>query len=185
MNSPGISQALRKVVETLDKENIPNMLIGGYALPAYGRIRATQDVDMAIAAPFPRLAELHKRLVERGFQLPASPSEQAPLFILTDIENRAEIEIWTKPDGVVFDRDLLRKRVRVRPFDDDFEMYAIGPEDFIVNKLSRKDRGVQDEMDVVSVLERQRGKLDYKYLERRAKAADVTALLRLLMDKVP
>lgn len=161
------------------------MLIGGYALPAYGRVRATQDIDIAIAATFPRLVELHKRLVECGFQLPASPSEQAPLFILTDVENRAEIEIWTKPDGVVFDRDLLRKRVRVRPFHDDFEMYAIGPEDFIVNKLSRKDRGVQDEMDVVSVLAHQKGKLDYAYLERRARAADVTALLRLLMDKVP
>jgi len=185
MNSPGISRALRKVVETLNEENIPSMLIGGYALPAYGRIRATQDVDIAIAPSFPRVEKLRKRLIERDFQLPASPSEQAPLFVLTDVENKAEIEIWTKPDGVVFDRDLLRKRVRVHPFHDDFEMYAIGPEDFIVNKLSRKDRGVQDEMDVVSVLAHQRGKLDCKYLEKRAKAADVTALLRLLMDKVP
>jgi len=140
------------------------MLIGGYALPAYGQIRATQDVDIAIAAPFSEVVKLHGRLVERGFQLSSSPHERAPLFVLTDVENRAEIEVWTKPDGVVFDDELLRRRVKVRPFDDDFEMFAIGPEDFIVNKLSRKDRGVQDEMDVVSVLKRQKGKLDYEYL---------------------
>ena len=160
------------------------MLIGGYALPAYGRIRATQDVDIAVAASFSEVVKLHARLVERGFQLPSSPHERAPLFVLTDIENRAEIEVWTKLDGVVFDDELLRRRVKVRPFDDDFEMFAIGPEDFIVNKLSRKDRGVQDEMDVVSVLKRQTGRLDYEYLAKRAKAADVAGLLQVLTDKV-
>ena len=160
------------------------MLIGGYALPAYGRIRATQDVDIAIAASFPEVVKLHGRLVERGFQPASSPHERAPLFVLTDVENRAEIEVWTKPDGVVFDDELLRRRVKVRPFDDDFEMFAIGPEDFIVNKLSRKDRGVQDEMDVVSVLKRQTGRLDYEYLAKRAKAADVAGLLQVLTDKV-
>jgi hypothetical protein len=50
--------------------------------------------------------------------------------------------------------------VKVRPFDDDFEMFAIGPEDFIVNRLSKRDRGVQDEIDVVSVLKLQKGNLD-------------------------
>ena len=160
------------------------MLIGGYALPAYGQIRATQDVDIAIAASFSKVVKLHKRLVERGFQLPASPDKLAPLFVLTDLENRAEVEVWTKPDGVTFDDELLRRRVKVRPFDDDFKMFAIGPEDFIVNKLSRKDRGVQDEMDVVSVLERQKGKLDYEYLTKRAKAADAMGLLQALKDRV-
>jgi hypothetical protein len=103
--------------------------------------------------------------------------------VLTDLENRAEIEVWTKPDGVTFDDELLRRRVKVRPFDD-FEMFAIGPEDFIVNKLSRKDRGVQDETDVVSVLERQKRKLDHEYLAKRAKAADAMGLLQALTDRV-
>lgn len=158
------------------------MLIGGYALPAYGRIRATQDIDIAIATTFSEVVRLHRRLVERGFQLPSSPSEQAPLFLVTDLENKAEIEVWTKPDGIVFDDEFLRRRVRVSPFGDDFEMFAVGPEDFIVNKLSRKDRGVQDEMDVVSVLKRQKSALDYEYLAKRAKAAGASGLLSVLTD---
>jgi len=158
------------------------MLIGGYALPAYGRIRATQDIDIAIA-PFSEVVKLHRRLVERGFQLPSLPSEQAPRFLVTDLENKAEIEVWTKPDGIVFDDELLRRRVRVTPFGDDFEMFAVGPEDFIVNKLSRKDRGVQDEMDVVSVLKRQKSALDCEYLAKRAKAAGVSGLLSVLTDR--
>jgi hypothetical protein len=161
------------------------MLIGGYALPAYGQIRATQDLDIAIVTnSLSEVVELQKRLVEGGYQLPSSPNKRAPFFVLTDLENRTEIEVWTKPDGVTFDDELLRRRVKVRPFDDDFEIFAIGPEDFIVNKLFRKDRGVQDEMDVVSVLKLQKGKLDYEYLAQRAKAADVTGLLRTLTDKI-
>jgi hypothetical protein len=160
------------------------MLIGGYALPAYGQIRATQDIDIAIVTnSFSELVKLHERLVERGYQLPLSPNKRALFFVLTDLENRAEIKVWAKPDGVAFDDELLRRRVKVRPFDD-FEMFAIGPEDFIVNKLSRKDRGVQDEMDVVSVLKLQEGKLDYGYLAQRAKAADVTGLLETLTNKI-
>jgi len=181
---PEISQALRKLVKVLDGLHVPYMLIGGYALPAYGRIRATLDVDVAIAASFSEVVKLHKRLRERGFQLPSSPQRDAPLFMLTDLKNKVEIEVWTKPDGIVFDEELLRRRIKVRPFDDDFEMFAVGPEDFIVNKLSRKDRGVQDEQDVVSVLKRRKGKLDYDYLARRAKDADVSGLLRTLMAKV-
>jgi hypothetical protein len=41
-----------------------------------------------------------------------------------------------------------------KPHDYSVARVTLRPEDFIVNKLSRKDRGVQDEMDVVSVLER-------------------------------
>jgi hypothetical protein len=72
--------------------------------------------------------------------------------------------------------------VKVKPFNDTFEIFVIGPEDFIVNKLARKDRGVQDEQDALSVLERQKGKLDYAYLKNRARAANVTGLLETLLE---
>ena len=159
------------------------MLIGGHALPAYGQIRATQDVDVAIAAKHGDIVKLQAHLSKLGYQLPSNPQPDAPLFFVTDLKNMLEIEIWTKPDGVVFDKELLRRRIRVRPFDDEFEMFAIGPEDFIVNKLARKDRGVQDEQDVISVLSRQKGKLDYAYLDSRAKDAGVVEILITLMKR--
>jgi len=159
------------------------MLIGGHALPAYGQIRATQDVDVAIAAKHGDIVKLQAHLSKLGYQLPSNPQPDAPLFLVTDLKNMLEIEIWTKPDGVVFDKELLRRRIRVRPFDDEFEMFAIGPEDFIVNKLARKDRGVQDEQDVISVLSRQKGKLDYAYLDSRAKDAGVVEILITLMKR--
>lgn len=180
---PGTSRALRKLSTTLDKLSIPHMLIGGFALIAYGQFRTTQDVDMAIEAGYEESVKLQAQLQKLGYQLPSQPSPDAPFFFVTDLKEMLEVEIWTKPDGVVFDADLLRKRVRVRPFNDSFEMLVIGPEDFIVNKLARKDRGVLDEQDAVSVLARQKGKLDYPYLKKRAKGAGVIELLETLMQK--
>ncbi len=183
MNLPGISRALRKLSATLNELAIPHMLIGGYALAAYGQIRATQDIDLAVVADSQKSIKLQDQLRKLGYQLPSKPVPEAPLFFVIDPEKILKVEMWTKPDGVVFDNELLRRRVKVRPFNDDFEMYAIGPEDFIVNKLARSDRGVQDEKDAVSVLARQRGRLDYSYLRRRSDVAGVTDLLKTLMEK--
>jgi hypothetical protein len=158
------------------------MLIGGHALPAYGQIRATMDVDLAIAANYQDIVKLQEQLRERRYQLPAEPDPAAQLFIVTDLKEKFEVEIWTKPDGVIFDKELLRRRVKVHPFNDAFEMFVIGPEDFIVNKLARKDKGVQDEQDAISVLKRQKGKLDYGYLFKRAQQANVNEQLQLMMQ---
>lgn len=179
---PGTSRALRKLTTALDKLFIPHMLIGGFALAAYGQIRATQDVDLAIAASYEKSVELQGRLQKLGYQVASEPHPDAPLFFVTDLKEMLEVEMWTKPDGVVFDKGLLRRRVKVRPFGDSFEMFAIGPEDFIVNKLARRDRGVQDEQDAVSVLALQKGRLDYSYLRKRAKQASVIELLETLMQ---
>lgn len=160
------------------------MLIGGYALTAYGQIRTTQDIDIAIAASYEKTVELQEQLTKLGYQLPSKPSPDAPLFFVTDVKEQVEVEVWTRPDGIIFDAELLRRRVKVKPFNDAFEMFVIGPEDFIVNKLARKDRGVQDEQDALSVLARQKGKLDYGYLKNRAKSANVTGLLETLLEKL-
>ena len=180
---PGTSRALRKLSTTLDKLAIPHMLIGGFALAAYGQIRTTQDVDLAIVASYEKSVELQGRLQKLGYQLASQPNPNAPFFLVTDLKEMLEVEIWTKPDGVVFDTELLRRRVKIRPFNDSFEMFAIGPEDFVVNKLARGDRGVQDEQDAVSVLALQKGKLDYSYLRKRANQAGVIELLETLMQK--
>lgn len=159
------------------------MLIGGLALAAYGRIRATLDVDLAIAASYEKNIELQHRLQRLGYQIPSAPNRKAPFFLVTDLKEMLEVELWTKPDGVTFDSELLRRRVKVRPYNDSFEIFAIGPEDFVVNKVARADRGVQDEQDAVSVLALQKGKLDYTYLRKRAKQASVIELLETLMQR--
>jgi len=162
------------------------MLIGGLALPAYGQIWTTQEVYIAIGANSEASSKFQVELQKMGVKLASPPVQDAPVFVVTDLERMVEIEIWTNPDGVLFDRDLLNKRWNVRPFQDDpnFQVFVIGPEDFIVNKLARADRRAQDEADAASVLARQEGKLNQEYLRNRAEAAGAIEILEEIVRRV-
>lgn len=155
------------------------MIIGGYALPFYGRIRTTVDVDLAVAIKTEEeLNQLRDWLRSIDFEM-TSYSPLNPLIIILDQKEKVEIELWWKPDGIVFDRETLRRRRKVK-LDANIEAWIISPEDFIVNKLARPDRGVIDEQDVKSVLTRQGNKLDSKYLKRRAEKAGVLTILQTI-----
>jgi predicted nucleotidyltransferase len=153
------------------------MLIGGYALPAYGLLRATVDIDVAAAIRPSEYAPLERELKKAGFQV-SSFSEETPCFLVTDVKAAVEIEVWIKPDGIVIDQECLRRRRRRKISGIDF--WIIGPEHFIVNKLSRKDRRAQDEADVLSVLMNTELTLDTQFLHSLAEKAGTLLTLRTL-----
>jgi hypothetical protein len=155
------------------------MIIGGYALPFYGRIRTTVDIDLAVAVKTEKeLNQLLNSLRSADFE-PTLASPNNPLIVILDRKENIEMELWLKPDGVVLDAETLRRRQKAE-IDENFWAWIISAEDFIVNKLARPDRGVIDEQDVKSVLIRQANKLDNKYLQRRAKEAGVLAILQTI-----
>ena len=51
-----------------------------------------------------------------------------------------------------------------------------------MNKLAGPDRGAVDEQDVKSVLVRQEGKLDTKYLQKRAKQTQIQTILEVIIS---
>ncbi|MFX0069420.1 MAG: hypothetical protein ACFE7I_10135 [Candidatus Hodarchaeota archaeon] len=67
--------------------------------------------------------------------------------------------------------------------DENVEAWIVSPEDFIINKLARPDRGVIDEQDVKSVLVRQHDNLDEEYLQRRAQENGVLQVLKTIQAK--
>lgn len=181
--TPSLVESLRKLVKTFEDENVDYMFIGGIALPAYGEIRATQDIDVAVAVgDLEALEQLINVLAKKDFKPTAKPMLEAACIYLLDEENLVDVEIWLKPDGVKMDTEVLNRRQR--RYVADMDVWIIGPEDFIVNKLARTDRRARDENDVVSVLLDQKGKLDRKYLEKKAKEFDVLPLLQVLEQKV-
>jgi hypothetical protein len=178
---PAILRTLQKIIKLFDENKIDYMIIGGYALPFYGRIRTTVDLDLAVAiktkTEFDRLLKL---LRTSDFE-PTICSPRNPLILVKDQKEKIEIELWTKPDGIVFDKETLRRR-RKTNLTPELSAWLISPEDFIITKLARPDRGVTDEQDVKSVLVRQADKLDEKYLENRAKNAGVLAILQTIQN---
>lgn len=176
-----IIKALRRAVAFLEEARIDYMLIGGYALPFYGYIRTTIDIDLAIAIRSEKRFDFFLEAAENANFNRQLGSFQDPECIFLDKETGLEIEFWIILDGVEWDEDTLARRQRKTI--DDFEIWVISPEDFIVNKLARQDRGVQDEKDVKSVLVRLQEALDWVYLERRAKKAGVLSLLRVIDER--
>ena len=182
-NIPSFAKCLRKLIKIFGDEKIDYMFLGGLALPAYGEIRATQDVGVAVAITDEQtLKRLFSKLDKQGFEKTAEPVLKASCMYILDRENLVDVEIWLKPSGIKLDQEVLSKRQRRKI--SDINIWIIGPEDFIVNKLSRTDRSTRDESDVVSVLIAQREKLDRKYLEKRAKESGVFSLLLAFEDKV-
>jgi hypothetical protein len=155
------------------------MIIGGYALPFYGRIRTTVDIDLAVAIKTEKeLNQLLNSLKSANFE-PTIASPSNPLIVVLDRKENIEMELWLKPYGVVFDDETLRRRQKAK-LGANLWAWIISAEDFIVNKLARLDRGAIDEQDVKSVLTRQETKLDNEYLQKRAKQAGVLAILQAI-----
>lgn len=176
--SQRIRETLRRAISLLEETGVDYMVIGGYALPFYGAIRTTINIDIAVAikdeTQFDRFLFAAK---ERGYE-PQICSFLNPECVLLDNRTGLEIEFWMRIDGVEWNRETLKRRRRYNL--DSLEVWVISPEDFIVNKLARPDRTAQDEKDVKSVLVRLRNELDRKYLEERAKKAGVLSMLRVI-----
>jgi len=104
------------------------------------------------------------------------------MVYLSDSENLIDVELWFKPDGIVWDEETLRRRWKVDfgAGEKPFEVYVLSPEDFIVNKLARKDRSAGDEEDVVGVMASSKDKIDWRYLAKRARGAEAEDLVRAL-----
>lgn len=176
---PAILRSLHRLLKLFEDKNVPYMIIGGYALPFYGRIRTTVDVDLAVAIKTDEELNQFLNLLQSVDFEPTICSPNNPLIVILDRKEKIEIELWLRPDGIVFDDETLRRRQKVK-LDANIWAWIVSAEDFIVNKLARPDRGVTDEQDVKSVLVRQENKLDSEYLQRRAKEAGVLAILQTI-----
>ena len=178
---PAILRSLQRLLKLLEDKNVPYMIIGGYALPFYGRIRTTVDIDIAVALKTDKELNKFLNLLQSSDFQPTLSSPSNPLIVVLDQKENIEMEIWLKPDGVVFDDETLRRRQKAE-IDANFWAWIISAEDFIVNKLARPDRGAIDEQDVKSVLTRQENKLDNEYLQKRVKQAGVLAILEAIQS---
>ena len=178
---PAILRTLQRLIKLFDENQIDYMIIGGYALPFYGRIRTTVDLDIAVAVKTQPKFNLLLNLLRAADFEPTICSPRNPLILAVDRKEKIEFKLWTKPDGIVFDQETIKRRKKAN-LSEDISAWLISPEDFIVTKLARPDRGATDEQDVKSVLVRQAGKLDEAYLKKRALNAGVLMILKAIQN---
>ena len=155
------------------------MVIGAMALAAWGRPRATVDLDFKLRASLKDLEKLQLKAMKMGYKIDHGWQRHNPLLasIQTRILHRGiPIDLLLPRDD--HDRQAWvhrkRKKLGKRFF------WFSSAEDLILEKL--KVGRPRDFEDAVTVLERMGRKLDKRYLKRWAKKLGLLGELDYILE---
>ena len=139
-----IQQDFKELLRLLEKNNVDYMIVGGYAVAFYGYPRFTKDIDIFFEVSKENIKGLIKALTEFGFSendLSEDTFKTQGNVVTFGIEP-VRVDFLNSIDGVKFDEAKVN---RVRGKYDEMEVYFIGKDELIKNKLST-DR-LQDKAD--------------------------------------
>lgn len=159
-------QALSRAVRCFQRIHAPYVLIGGWAVAVWGRPRATMDLDFLVMVNEKNLNSLLAEMVRAGIAADDGWSKHNPMLRPFQVRlqfREVTLDILRPRDR--HDRELFRRRRKKRL--EGRYYWIVAPEDFILQKL--KVGRPRDFEDAISVLERSRGELNRRYLERWAK----------------
>lgn len=160
---------LLKISNIFRRLNIPFALAGGYAVAAWGKVRATRDIDLLASAPGDLAAKLVKEMKKAGFEVDYRKGDESdPLRGVICLE-QAAMPAAEPVEIVLGIRDMppcLFNRVREITFLG-LEIPVVAPEDLIVLKCLAG--GPVDLEDARSILKIMMNKLDMEYLKSEFK----------------
>lgn len=172
-NAGLLKHRLFQLVDALGELRVPYMVIGAFALTAWGRPRATLDIDVII-----QTTEIPDQLVRKlgaiGFHVGETWERYNPMIRASHKRFRAD----RTPVDVMLTRDehdaAAFSRRRKKRFNGRY-IWLPAAEDLLLQKL--KVGRPQDFVDAAGIVQRTRGKLDRRYLLRWATKMGVAAEL--------
>lgn len=178
MNPPDALESLRAAHETLESLGVPHGLIGGWAVIAWGRVRATRDIDWLAAIPVAAKPAAMKALAQLGKVDWRDPGEDDPLggVIRVEPENSESPVIDILLTNGAADRAALSRCVTFTL--GKASVPTVRPEDIIAMKLQAG--GGVDFEDARALLQMQAGKLDEQILREACESRKVLDRLALL-----
>jgi hypothetical protein len=177
--------ALRAVVQLLERHGIPYMVTGSIATSYHGRPRATHDADIVIDPTPAQLDSFVHDLDAAGFYVNPDGARaalaQRRQFNAIETQHACKVDLIVRKDRP-FSREELARRLRV---DLAFARHVavVTPEDAILSKLEWAMRGGDSEQqlrDAAGVLELNPA-LDRAYIDRWAGALGVGDMWKRLL----
>ena len=149
---------LRKAVAFLEERGYRYAIVGGVALPQWGVVRATYDVDLKVLVPDTNYSAARATLRAAFPQPGRENTPHDALIVAVNI------------DGVIIDfllalpgyEELIIERAVQRDLGG-WSAWICSAEDLIIQKVVAD--GAKDWLDVEASLIEQRGKLDEAYIE--------------------
>lgn len=170
---------LAPINDLLSQQGIHYAVIGGYAVAAWGEVRATRDIDLLCSKldldDLKRAFGLANLEIEHRTGEPDDPISEVVQLQAGTASNPYEVDIIAgirgAPEGII-------RRARTIPIDD-LNIPVASPEDMIILKLL--GGSARDIEDARSIIRAQANKLDLSLI-RRLCPASVTRPLETLLN---
>jgi len=158
-----------EIIAALNQANIPYMLTGSFASNLYGSARATQDIDLVIAATPDQVAVLKSLLSVSDYYFDLAAANEAcrrkSMFNVLSMEHGWKIDfIFQKPGA--YSQQAFSRRTPAQL--DGVPLIASTAEDLIIAKLdwARMGESSRQIEDVAGILKIQQDSLDRPYIEK-------------------
>ena len=173
-----------RVIQELDRLNVPYLIGGSLASALYGEPRATIDADLVTdlhiehAAPFVR-ALSGEFYIAQDAVLDAIRTQRS--FNVIHLATSFKVDIFVRKKRAFDDAQFARRTRQIVATDPERSAYIASAEDTILAKLEwYKIGGSVSERqwrDILGMLKTQSGALDQSYLRQMASQLQVTDLL--------
>ncbi|MEO0103665.1 MAG: hypothetical protein ABIK40_05265 [candidate division WOR-3 bacterium] len=181
-----IEEVIKKVINILDKLNIPYLLTGALSVVYYGEPRATHDIDLVI-----QIKEDDITLLMKGFQDNFFIDEESirnalkerSMFNAVHKDTNFKVDFWILTEDK-FNKEMFNRRVKRNILG--IEIYLPTPEDVIINKLewfkmSNIDKHYYDALSVYCV---QKDNLDIEYIKNCCKAKSILEIFERMEEEI-
>lgn len=178
---------LIKVTQALENLKIPYLVTGGIAVAAWGRVRATFDIDIVIEIEKEKispLVESFKKISPAGYadeEMVKDALREEMEFNFIDSETGLKVDFWVRKDNEFSKNEFAR---RIPKEISGQEIYFISPEDLILRKLQWYKMGKISKHleDVESVLKI--SKVDLNYIKNWAKKQSTIKILEEILKQI-
>jgi hypothetical protein len=126
-----LPQDFKELFELLNANGVRYLLLGGYAVGAYGYPRATNDIDVFVADDPDNIETLMRSLIDFGFPAIDRDAFSEPRSMVEMGVEPMKIQMMNFADGLDFEKAFARKhQMRI----EDIVVNVVAKEDLIENK---------------------------------------------------
>jgi hypothetical protein len=180
-------EAAAAVIDVLEADNVPYMLVGSLATNYYGIPRATQDADFVVHLERSSIPAIAKCLGPRFRLNPQQSFELATAttrYVLQLVGTPFQVELFLLSEDE-HDQSRFARRRRVRVLDRQAFVPAV--EDVIITKLrwshhAARTKDLEDARNVIAV---QRERIDWDYVQAWCRRHGTEHILDEIRRSIP
>lgn len=178
---------LRRVVESLERLDLPYFVTGSMATIFFGEPRFTNDIDIVVDLPAAKIAAFCASFPSEAFYVSEESARRAVSrrrqFNIIHPASGLKVDIII-PQGTPLDRSRFARRQPIHPLPD-LEAAFSSPEDVILKKMESYKAGGSEKhlSDIAGVLKVMGGSLDREYIADWARRLGLVDLWEQILSK--